>query len=148
MPIFRDLPSAKRLKIINETCEMIANDKLDGHRKMLTEIGATLLVICNGLGAEGAFFRIPATIWGTSIIESVIAHDYGYEMGVSPLDKIKEDNRFKANMYRQIDMDCKDKWYKPIKIMKWRANLYYQLVVKFGQKAFDQKVFPMNSDGE
>ena len=147
MPIFRDLPSAKRIQIIVRTCVMIRKGGLIGRRSMTYDIPERLLTICNGLGVKGSFIRIPAKIWCTSIIESTLIHDYEYEMGVSPKDKAAADKAFKTNMYRQIDMDSKGKWYKPVKIMKWRANLYYQLVVKFGQKAFDQKVFPMNSNG-
>ncbi len=147
MPIFMKLSEEKRLNIITNTCKMIVKCELVGGSFMILDTPSRLLAICNGLGAKDSSIRIPAKIWGTSILESTLIHDYMYEVGSTWSDKLFADKTFKTNMYMQIDKACKGVWYKPVKLMKWRANLYYQLVVKLGQKAFDQKVFPMNSNG-
>jgi len=140
------LSEKRRMKIIGNTCTMVQKGTLQGSTKMIMDTPSRLLAICNGLGAKGSFFRIPAKIWGTSILESTLVHDYDYEMGRDGAAKHLADSRFKTNMYKQIEIDCLGKWYKPEKLMKLRANSYYQAVVKFGQEAYNKKVFPGKLD--
>ena len=90
--------------------------------------------ICNGCGAAGSWFRPPAKIWGTSIIEACIIHDYDYYAGVTYEDKEEADRVFLNNMLRLIDK--RTRWYKPTKFQRWRAKRYYQAVKYYGGAAF------------
>lgn len=93
--------------------------------------------VCNGCGAANAKFDfIPDRIYGTSIREACIIHDWDYEVGVTNEDKEEADRRFRNNLLRIIHRACKEKWYKPKFLMRIRAKEYYAGVKHFGGPAF------------
>ncbi len=93
-----------------------------------------LVGICNGCGAAGSWFRPPAKIWGTSIIEACIIHDHAYYTGSNYDDKKEADKDFLDNMLTLIDR--RSRWYKPTRFQRWRAKRYYQAVKYYGGAAF------------
>lgn len=94
-----------------------------------------LQFVCNGCGAADSHFRPPSTIYGTSIIEACIIHDWMYQHGRSIEDKHEADRVFLNNMIRLIMRDAND-WYRPTFLQKKRAMVYYRSVSYFGGDAF------------
>ena len=94
--------------------------------------------LCNGCGAKGSISGLftPSTLYGLSIHESCLIHDYEYFFGVDDADKQAADRTFLNNMNRQIDGSSK-KWL--IWLRKRRALKYYFAVKWFGGSAFWDK---------
>ena len=95
-----------------------------------------LVEYCNGCGASGSWFRPPAYIWGTWIGAACIAHDWDYQFGTTSWGKLRADWRMRVNIIKLVVADESVNWWKPLALQKARANVYYQSVRKFGNKAF------------
>ena len=91
-----------------------------------------LVDTCNGCGADGSFFRPPATIYFTDVSPSCIVHDWCYSKGFTIEDKDEADRVFLNNMIRLFNRD--DKWLKCLQIR--RAKKYYYAVKLFGGDAY------------
>jgi len=97
----------------------------------------TIFEIVNGCGAAGAKVDfVPDTIWGTRITYSCLIHDFMYEEGHTIEDKDEADRVMLNNNLRIIDRACKEKWYKPKKLMRFRAKTYKKLLEWYGGPAF------------
>ena len=94
-----------------------------------------LLDHCNGCGASGSWFRPPERIYGTLIVFACHIHDWQYSFGYTNEDKEEADRTFKHNMLRLITRDSA-KWYKPTRLQRIRAHLYYVAVCRYGGEAF------------
>lgn len=98
--------------------------------------------ICNGCGSARAKFDfVPDTIWGLSISPACDRHDWRYYEGKTIEDKELGDREYMNNMIRLIDdafetgrFKAYQKWLKKRRYK--RAAFYYDMVVKFGGKAF------------
>ena len=95
-----------------------------------------LVEYCNGCGAAGSWFRPPAYIWGTWIGAACISHDWDYQFGTTAWGKLRADWRMRINIIKLVVADESINWWKPLALQKARANVYYQSVRKFGNKAF------------
>ena len=96
-----------------------------------------LMDVCNGCGAANAKFDfVPDRIWGTDISASCQIHDWEYSVGLTNEDKEVADRRWRNNLFRTIDADCKKKCYKPRRLMRRRAKSMYFLVDELGGSAF------------
>lgn len=93
--------------------------------------------ICNGCGAKGSISGLftPSTLYGLSIHESCLIHDYQYFLGTNASHKESADRSFLYNMQRQIEQGSK--WL--IWLRKRRALKYYYAVKYFGGTAFWDK---------
>ncbi len=96
---------------------------------------AKLKEFCNGCGAQDSWFRPPKRIYGTLIIYACIIHDWEYSFGLLIEDKWRADRTFHNNINRLITKDS-HKWYKPTRLQRIRAKVYYEAVVQGGGEAF------------
>lgn len=96
----------------------------------------TLMEICNGCGAANAKFDfVPDKIYGTYIGYACHIHDFMYNEGKTIEDKDEADRIMRNNMLRLIDMDS-HKWWKPTKLQRIRASIYYWTVQQLGGPAY------------
>jgi len=92
----------------------------------------------NGCGSDKARFDfVPDTIFGISIKEACIRHDFRYQLGGTRADKEIADREFLDNMLEIID-NVK-KWYYPHMWARHRAVTYYDGVVRGGDNSFNFK---------
>jgi hypothetical protein len=95
----------------------------------------TLVEICNGCGAAGSWFRPPERIYGTLISYACQVHDFMYEKGFTEEDRCEADRVFLNNINRLITRDS-HKWYKPTRLQRIRAIIYYKSVKYGGGESF------------
>ncbi len=94
--------------------------------------------IVNGCGPKGWKIDIvPDTIYGLSIAEACNIHDWMYEFGISLDDKRIADDIFLINLNKIID--DRGGFFFIIWLRKQRAQKYYCLVDKFGERPFLNK---------
>lgn len=90
---------------------------------------------CNGCGSAGAKIDlVPDRIYGTYVGEACHIHDHMYHEGRVIEDKEEADRSFLNNINRLLNK--RRKWYKPMFLMRKRADLYAYIVERHGGPAF------------
>lgn len=125
----------KRLLRLLKTQKLAQANIVFAPANFLNATHDNLLDICNGCGAEGAWFRPPNKMYGTNIEAACHIHDWMYEGGFTSEDKDEADRVFLNNMFRIIDQDSY-KWYKPTFLQRRRALKYFEAVKYGGGAAF------------
>ncbi len=92
----------------------------------------------NGIGAAWMNEKVRKILdkWFAIFKDTIIIHDVGYEKGLTPEDKIEEDERMKRNMYRDIWHNVSIFNVKKIIILFLCVRIMYRLVQLKGDKAF------------
>lgn len=102
--------------------------------------------ICNGAGPAGVgfvgwlvAFLIPDTLWGLCITPAANVHDWMYWEGLDSADKKDADRIFLLNMIALIEEQTTRLFVVGFvlrELRRFRALLYYMMVVEFGAKAY------------
>lgn len=118
-----------------EAQQMVRDGIISSHYSFTQASEKELDAVCNGCGAMGSWLRPPKTMWGTCVEASCQVHDWDFHIGVSEADRLAGDVQMLNNYYRLINLD-KHKWYKPTRLQRVRAKIYYRIVRHFGKKSF------------
>lgn len=94
-----------------------------------------IAAVAGGCGPGGVGdFLVPDTMWLLSVKPACSIHDYMYRWGLTEEDRALADEVFFNNMVRIIKAQKSWKWLEKKRLK--RAELYYNMVSKYGSAAF------------